>query len=161
MAIKIKSLTIDKLSEKSISGGYLYKDFKFDLSQAMSFNPQLNKQEFLKDVEALYDLEAVKNSIVTAFTTIPGQKILNPTYGVNLTQYIFEPVDAFITMIIRDDIVTKLPDMEPRIEVVNVSVVGDAETQTYNIELKIDVPSLGITGISIKSQLNSTGYSIL
>ena len=79
----------------------------------------------------------------------------------NLTQYIFEPVDAFITMIIRDDIVTKLPDMEPRIEVVNVSVVGDAETQTYNIELKIDVPSLGITGISIKSQLNSTGYSIL
>ena len=109
MAIKIKSLGVDKLSEKSLKGNYLYKDFSFDLSQAVSHNSQLNRSEYLKDVAVLYDVEAVKNSIKTAFTTSPGQKILNPTYGVDLNQYIFEPIDDFITAIIKDDIQTKLP----------------------------------------------------
>ena len=161
MAIKITSLASNKLYENSLTRGYLYKDLKFDLSKSMSFNNQLNRQETLRDIDVLYDLESVKNSIVNAFTTVPGQKILNPTYGINLTQYIFEPVDPFISMIIQDDIMTKLPDMEPRVSISNVSVVGDPENQSYNIELQIDVPSLDITGVSLKSELTSNGYSIL
>jgi len=161
VAIKIKSLQVDKLSEKSLKDNYLYKDLEFDLNPQMSFNNQLNKQEYLNDIAVLYDLAAVKNSIKTAFLTAPGQKILNPTYGVDLRQSIFEPIDDFIAMIIRDDIQTKLPDMEPRINVRGVSVVGNPDENTYYISLQIDVPSLNITGVSIKSELNSTGYTIL
>lgn len=161
MAIKITSLKIDKLSEKSLKGDYLYKDLKFDLETSVSYNTQLNKREFLNDIEALYDIEAVKNSIKTAFLTAPGQKILNPEYGVDLRQYIFEPIDDFTAEIIKDDIESKLPQMEPRITLRNVSVVGDEDNQTYWIELQIDVPSLDIEGLSIKSELNSVGYTIL
>lgn len=158
--IKIKSLAVDKNSEKSISKGFLYKDIAFDLSQNVSFNAQLNKREYLKDVSPLYDVEAVKNSIKTAFLTAPGQNIMNPTYGVDLRQYIFEPIDDFTSEIIKDDIESKLPRMEPRINVKNVTVVGDEDANTYYITLQIDVPSLDIYGLSIKSELNSTGYTI-
>ena len=161
MAIKINSLKVDKLSEKSLKGDYLYKDLAFDLSQGVSYNNQLNKTETLRDVAALYDIEAVKNSITTAFLTSPGDKILNPTYGVDLRQYIFEPIDDFTTDIIKDDIETKLPLMEPRINVKNVVVEGDEDNNQYNIYLQIDVPSLDIYGLSIKSQLDSTGYTVL
>lgn len=161
MNIKIKSIQADSLAEKALKKNYLYKDINFDLSPSMSFNNQLNRQEYLKDVQALYDVEAVKNSVKTAFLTSPGDKLLNPLYGVDLRRYIFEPVDDFLAMIMQDDIETKLPQMEPRITIKDVQVVGDPDTNTYYIHLQIDVPSLDIYGLSIKSELNSTGYSIV
>jgi len=161
MAIKINSLKIDKLSDKALKSDYLYKDLALDLSQDVSYNNQLNKTETLKDVRAIYDIESVKNSITTAFLTSPGDKILNPTYGVDLRQFVFEPIDDFTSEIIQDLIETQLPIMEPRVVVRDVSVIGDEDINQYNISLTIDVPSLNIYGVSIKSELNNVGYTIL
>ena len=70
-------------------------------------------------------------------------------------------MDEFTAEDIQDDIERKLPRSEPRIVVKNVSVVGDEDAQEYDVALQIDVPSLGVKGLSIKSKLNSTGYSII
>lgn len=161
MKIKIKSIEATSQVEKSLKKNYLYKDVFFDLSKNYSYNNQLNKVEYLNDVLPLYDIEAVKNSIATAFLTAPGQKILNPTYGVDLRQFIFETVDDINSDIIKDIIKTQLPFLEPRINIQNVSVIGDEDEQIYYINLQIDVPSLDVYGLSIKSQLNSTGYTVL
>lgn len=161
MSIQIKTIKSSTTDEQNTNKGYLYKDISFDLSSDVSFNNQLNRVEFLNDILPLYDIESVKNSIKTAFLTSPGQKILNPTYGVDLRQYCFEPVDDFTTDIIRDDISVKLPKMEPRIRLEDVSVIGNEDAQTYYIFLRISVPSLDITGLSIKSELNSSGYQIV
>lgn len=161
MNIKIKSLQVDKPTEKSLSKGFLYKDILFDLKPDVSFNSQLNKNEYLKDVQALFDVEAVKNSIRTCFLTSPGQKILSPTFGIDLRRFLFEPVDDFTADIIQNDIEVKLPIMEPRITINAVTVEGDEDAQQYDISLRIDVPSLGVYGLSIKSKLDSIGYSIL
>ena len=88
--IKIKSFGIEKLSENALEGGYLYKDLELDLKYRYSYNNQLNKREYLNDISSLYDLQAVKTSIVTAFTTSPGQNILNPLYGIDLREYLFK-----------------------------------------------------------------------
>lgn len=160
MNIKITSLGQDNLTEKSLKKNFLYKDLELDMNPSVYLNPQLNRKEYLKDVAAIYDEESVKNAVATAFLTSPGDKILNPTYGVDLRRFLFEPVDDFTTEIIKDDIETKLPEMEPRIEVSNVEVVGDEDTNTYNITLQINVPALDINGLTIKSKLNSTGYVI-
>jgi phage baseplate assembly protein W len=160
MNIKIGSVGVDKATERSINSGFLYKDLSLDLQSDRSFNSQLNKTEYLKDVAALFDVEAIKNSITNAFLTAPGQKILNPTYGVDLRQYLFEPIDDYTTSLIESDIADKLPLAEPRIEVIDVTVTGDEENNQYNIELQIDVPSLGITGLSIKSTLATVGYVV-
>jgi phage baseplate assembly protein W len=161
VSIKITSLKPDSLTEKSLKKDYLYKDLALDLKSSVYLNNQLNKSEALKDVAAIYDVEAVKNSIVTAFLTAPGDKILNPTYGMDLRQYVFEPVDDFTIDIIKDAIMVNLPIMEPRIEIENVLVVGDEDDNSIYIEMQINVPSLDIMGLSIKSELNSTGYTIL
>lgn len=161
MAIKIKSLEANSLDQKSLDKGYLYKDLALDLNPAYSYNSQLNKKEFLKDVQASYDVEAIKNSIVNAFLTSPGDKILNPTYGIDLRRFLFEPIDDFTTEIIKDDIQTNLPLMEPRITIDNISIDGDEEANQYNIDLQIDIPSLGVYGLNIKSRLNTSGYTIL
>lgn len=159
--IRIKSLAVDTLSDSALESGHLYKDLALDLSNAFSYNNQLNKKEFIKDVASLYDLEAVKNSIKNAFLTAPGQNILNPLYGVDLRQFIFEPVDDFTAEIIQELIESGLPRMEPRAFVSDVKVIGDEDAQQYDISLTINIPSLNLYGVSIKSILNSTGYTIL
>lgn len=161
MSIKIKSLSPPELVEDTLNKDYLYKDLELDLNESVYLNRQLNKTEKLSDVSAIYDAESVKNAVATAFVTTPGDKILNPTYGVDLRQYLFEPLDDFVLDIIRDDITTKLPLSEPRVEIVNVVVNGDEDNQTISVELQINVPSLDIYGLSIKTELNSTGYTIL
>jgi len=161
VSIKISSLKSDKLTEKSLKKDYLYKDLILDLAQDVYLNKQLNKREYLKDLAAIYDVESVKNSIVTAFLTAPGDKILSPTYGMDLRQYLFEPIDDFLIDILEDLISNQLPRMEPRITVSNVTVEADEDANQYNISLQIDVPSLNVYGLSIKSELNSIGYTIL
>ena len=78
-----------------------------------------------------------------------------------MRRYLFEPIDDFLLDIIRDDIETLLPIMEPRVEIVDVGIEGRADLNEIDITLQINVPSLGVYGLSIKSQLNSTGYAIL
>jgi phage baseplate assembly protein W len=160
MAIKIKSLEAPPVSKNALENGFLYKDLSLDLSPSYSYNSQLNRNEVLKDVQAIFDVESVKNSVVNALLTSPGEKILNPTYGVDLRQYLFEPIDDFTTELIKDDIEIKLPTMEPRIVLKSVNVIADEDNNQYNIELQIDVPSLDVYGLSIKSELASTGYVI-
>ncbi len=161
MNISIKSLKTSDLKEKSRERGYLYKDVSFDLTPTYSYNDQLNKKEYLKDIQAVFDEEAVKTSIANIFLTSPGQKILNPTFGLDMRRYLFEPISHFTSVLISGDIENKLPDQEPRITVEDVAVIPDYDNQEYQIFLKINVPSLNITGLSIKSKLNSTGYTIL
>lgn len=150
-----------KLADTSLEQGYLYKDVAFDLTPAVARNAQLNRDEYLKDIQALYDLEAVKNSIVNCFLTSPGQKILSPLFGIDLRRFLFEGIDDFTSDIIQETIERQLPRMEPRITVKNVVVEADEDMNQYNVSFQIDVPSLDVYGVSIKSELNSTGYTIL
>lgn len=161
MDIKLTDLEVSEVDKNALSRGYLYKDLMLDLEYQYSHNAQLNKNQKLNDVQALYDIEAIKSSIVNAFLTSPGDKILNPLFGVDLRQYIFEPVNTFTTIEIQTDIEDNLPEWEPRIELVNVEVVANIDNQQYDIELQINVPSLDITGLSIASVLNSSGYYIV
>lgn len=161
MSIRIRSLAADNLTERALSHNFLYKDLELDIKNAVFLNTQLNKSEALNDIAAIYDIESVKNSITTAFLTAPKDKILNPTYGIDLRRHLFEPIDDFTINIIRDDIESKLSIMEPRVKVVGVVVTGDEDENTIYIELQINVPTLGIYGVSIKTQLNSSGYSTL
>ena len=126
-----------------------------------SYNKQLNRTVEIRDVQGLYDLEAVKNSIVNIMLTSPGQKILSPRFGIDLRRYLFEPVSEFTSFEIRSDIKDKLPALEPRISLEKIGVKADVDNQEYRISLQINVPSLDITGLSLKSILNSSGYTIV
>jgi hypothetical protein len=40
-------------------------------------------------------------------------------------------------------------------------VIADPDAQEYQIFLQINIPSLDVEGLSIKSKLNTIGYTIL
>ena len=159
--IRISDVSVDKRDNTALEGGYLYKDLFLDLEPEVYYNKQLNKNVILKDVQGSYDLQAIKNSIINIFLTSPGQKILNPEFGLDLRRYLFEPVNSSTAYEIKYDINTKLPEQEPRIRLLNVDVDAIIDAQEYYVAMQIDIPSLNAYGITLKSLLNSNGYYVL
>ena len=159
--IKIPELSYKKLEDSSLERNYLYKDLLLDLRMDVFYNEQLQKGQQLRDVKPLFDLEAVKNSITNFFLTAPGQKILNPLFGIDLRRHLFEQVSSFEETWIRADIETHLPNQEPRIELENVDVIARPDQNRFDIYLKINVPSLNAYGITLEGRLNNEGYYIV
>ena len=159
--IKISDVSVDKRDNAALEAGYLYKDLFLDLQPTVYYNRQLNKAVVLKDIQGSYDLQAIKNSIINIFLTSPGQKILNPEFGLDLRRYVFEAVHSSTAYEIKYDIETRLPQQEPRIELLDVTVDAITDAQEYYVAMQINIPSLNAYGITLKSLLNSNGYYIL
>ena len=159
--IKIDSVSVTEAEDAALKQQYLYKDLFLDIKNRVSFNRQLNRKEELKDVQGLFDIESIQNSIANALLTSPGEKILNPEFGIDLRRFIFDPVSPFTELEIQSDIEENLPNFEPRIELEKVEVSANEDQQEYNITLQINVPSLNVYGLSLRSVLNSNGYNFI
>jgi hypothetical protein len=138
--------------------GLTYKDLRLDLKVNYTKNSQLLKKREIKDLQLSGDLDAIKNSLFNLFTTMPGQKILNPIYGLNLTQYLFVPVSDSQALVIRDTILNGVRRFEPRLTVEQVVVQTDYDGNQYNIFLRLNVPALNIEGVSLRGVLSESGY---
>ena len=158
--IKLTDIAASELDNSSLENGYLYKDLFLDLDTAVYYNRELNKSSVLKDEQGLFDENAIRNSITNIFLTAPGEKILSPEFGLDLRRYLFEPISEFNAFAIKDDIRNRLPIMEPRIEIDRVGVIPNADLNEYQITLQINIPSLNVYGISLRSTLNNNGYFI-
>lgn len=135
-----------------------YKDLLLDLKVDYTKNLQLLKRREIKDIQISEDLGAIKNSLFNLFTTIPGQKILNPIYGLNLTQYLFVPVSQTQARIIGETILKGVQKYEPRVQLSKLNIEVDPDNNQYNVFMLINVPTLNITGVSLKGVLSESGY---
>ena len=158
--IKLTDISTTKLDSASLNQGYLFKDLFLDLKTSVYYNKQLNKNSVLKDVQGVFDENAIRNSITNIFLTAPGEKILSPEFGLDLRRYLFEPISDFSAFAIKDDIKNRLPDMEPRVTIQNVVVIPNPDQNEYRISMQIDIPSLDVYGLSLRSSLNNNGYII-
>jgi phage baseplate assembly protein W len=143
------SISFTGLQKVNVSNNYTYSDLHLDFSNPIN-----------KDLKADYDEAAIKNSIYSLFNTLPGQSLLNPTYGLNLVKYLFEPVTEDNARSIGNDIVTGLSLYEPRVKVSNVNIQLNSDEQSYYIELNIIMPYLNKV-INVPGTLTRTGYTIL
>lgn len=154
------SIVIDNLKSKAKDKTYLYTDIEFDLSIGKNINPSLNSNNTVVDLVVDHDIEAIKNSLLNLFTTIPGQKILNPIYGLNLAQFLFSGITESNSRLMGEVILRGITTFEPRITVKKIYIFPDPENHTYEIALRLDVPSLNITGLTLKGTLSESGYFI-
>jgi phage baseplate assembly protein W len=152
------SVVIDTLKIVDNKNKFIYKDLNLDLKLDYILEPTVNSKKTIRDITASEDVEAVKNSIFNLFTTMPGQKILNPIYGLNLLQFVFNGITETGARMMGDLIFKGITKFEPRVTVKKVFILPDIENQNYEIALRLDVPSLNIQGITIKGKLSDSGF---
>lgn len=164
----IKLQTLTEQPGKTTKG-FTYSDLHLDFTPiygvapfgAYTQNNELLREREIIDVVADHDLAAIKNSIYNLFTTIPGQKILNPYFGLNLMQYVFEACTEDLASLIGNQIVTGVATFEPRITLKRVQVLADPNNQQYVINLIISVPAIGNSSFQLNGTLSTSGFVFL
>lgn len=108
----------------------IYNDLHLDLtiSQSIGVGDSTNGGVQSRDIETDVDIQAIRNSLYNIFSTIPGQKVLNPIFGCSLLKYLFEPVSILGANAIGNDINNAITQYEPRVSVINVYVQPNPES---------------------------------
>jgi phage baseplate assembly protein W len=138
MAIKIKSL--EQVAKNYVEQTYVYKDIQLDLQLTKIVSPGFKQAIASSDIKASFDLGAIKNSLLNLFNTLPGQRFLFPEYGLNLQQFLFEPITVENGDMIGNLIFNSIRAYEPRVIPRQVRVLGDPDRNQYNITINIEVP---------------------
>jgi phage baseplate assembly protein W len=167
----VASIKLNSLVQKPTksNAGYTYNDLHLDFTPvyysppygSYTQNNELLHPQEIVDVLADYDLGAIANSIRNIFTTIPGQKILNPLFGLNLVQYVFEACTEEMAGVIGNEIVSGISTFEPRISLTNVTVIALQDQQQYNITISFNVPAIGTTSFSLNGLLSTSGFTYI
>ena len=113
------------------------------------------------DVKSSEDEQAIFNSINNLFSTTPGEKILEPEFGLDLRSFLFEPITDYMASIIGEKILRGITRWEPRVQVTNVHVKKDIPNRAYHIVLTIVLPELSnkvvnFAGTITKEQFTTT-----
>lgn len=110
------------------NGSSLYTSF---LGRGWSFPPTFSKPG--KGVEMTSDEEDIDKSLRILLSTSVGERILQPKYGCNLDDLLFEPLNATLKTYVTGLIEQAILIFEPRIELNDVTLEADEE------EARIDI----------------------
>ena len=141
MAIRLDILKDRKNADAYRKFSYADLRLDLDLNSNISSTP-VGVSKNAVDFRLSYDENAIFNSIRNIFNTKKGQKILNPTFGLDLEMFLFDNISRENADIIGKTIYEELPIYEPRITVDSVNVTAKPDDNEYEISITIIIPSL-------------------
>ena len=139
-------IRLDILKDRKNADAYRkfsYADLKLDIDLDSHIpSTPVGVSKNAADFRLSYDENAIFNSIKNIFNTKKGQKILNPTFGLDLEMFLFDNISKENADIIGKAIYEELPIYEPRITVDSVNVIAKPDDNEYEISITIIIPSL-------------------
>ena len=89
-------------------------------------------------------LQSVKNNLINLLKTERGERIFQPTLGLNLKSLLFEPITPGLDDRIREDILNTLSRWLPFVQIKNINVDIDGEQDFSKNRIKINI-TFGLT----------------
>ncbi len=96
------------------------------LGTGWSFPPSFD--QVTGTVEMVSNIEDIEQSLNILLSTSLGERVMQPTYGCNLTEYLFEPLNNTLIGYIKDRVSNAILYYEPRIVVENIEVTAADST---------------------------------
>lgn len=154
------SINLDILSNvnSNRNNANVYTDVKLDLTLGSTYSNQLYKQQQILDIQADTNLGAIFNSIANIISTTPGQKPLNPPFGINFGNILFLPVTNERALSIGNAIFQGITRFEPRVNVININVVPDPEANQYTITFTVVVPRFSTEQVQVVGVLDKANF---
>lgn len=94
------------------------------LGRGWSFPPTFNQQT--GSVELVSDYADIHESLNILLSTSLGERVMQPKYGCNLNDYLFEPLSSSMIGYIKDRVQTSILLYEPRIIADKIEVTADS-----------------------------------
>lgn len=155
------TIKFDTLAKPATEGRIksTFSDIHLDITEETSGVAGFTPDNNMSDIKLDYDILAIKNSLANLFNTVPGQNLMSPDYGLNLLQFVFEKASPTAAKRIGDTIERGITKYEPRIVVEKINIRPDNDTNQYDIELVLAIPSLGDTFTTLRGALTQTGFN--
>jgi phage baseplate assembly protein W len=93
------------------------------LGTGWSFPPTFDKDG--ATVEMLSDENDIRSSLEILLSTSVGERIMQPRYGCNLKNFLFEPLNTTMKAYIKDLVKKAILYFEPRVKLEEISLVAD------------------------------------
>ena len=113
------------------------QEFK-DVSMSFRVNP-LND-----DLAILKNANAIARSIRNIVFTERGEKFFNPKFGSRISKLLFDNVDEVVASAIKDEIEFTIKRFEPRVDLTEVTVVPNFDSNEMNATIVYDIIGIDI-----------------
>ena len=118
------------------------QQFKSFLGTGWAFPPTFNRGTGV--VELVRDAEDIEQSLNILLSTSLGERVMQPEYGCNLTDYLFESLSSGIIGYIKDRVKNAILYYEPRIVAEKIDVASDASSDLleghFTITIEYTIP---------------------
>ena len=109
------------------------------IGRGWSFPPKFNKS--ISSVEMLTDENDINSSLEILFSTTIGERIMQPKYGADLRNLLFDPLDTSLDAYIKDLIETAILYFEARIKLEDITLEVLQEEGILLIHLEYTIRS--------------------
>lgn len=89
--------------------------------------------------------EAIKSNLINWFLTNKGERPLNPNFGGNLRQFIFQQISEDTLEFLQEDINSQLATYFPGVIVDDLEVTAQPDINTINVVLQYQVQNTNIS----------------
>ena len=111
-----------------------------DISLSFKRHPITN------DITTLKNEDAIKKSVINLIRTRIGERFFSDLLGTSVGDTLFE-LSTFDNDVLREEVISLLKNFEPRIDLTNVFVEGQDDTNSLFIQIEYD-----ITGLPLPTQ---------
>ncbi len=112
------------------------------LGTGWSFPPVFDKET--GTVTMVSDMEDIDQSLNILLSTSLGERVMQPRYGCNLNDYLFEPLNSSVIGYIKDLVENAILFYEPRILAERIEVTAadsfDIIEGRFTIEIEYSIP---------------------
>lgn len=107
------------------------------LGKGWSFPPTFNKA--VGTVEMVSDEEDIRQSLNILLSTSLGERVMQPDYGCNLNDYVFEGLNSTTIGYIKERVANSILYYEPRIVVERIEVTSAGSVDNLEGRFLIDL----------------------
>src|SRR5690554_3750509 len=107
------------------------------LGTGWSFPPSFNHEA--GTVELVSNVEDINQSLNILLSTCLGERVMQPEYGCNLEDYLFESLSSTMIGYIKDRVMNSIIYYEPRIRVEKIEVTADDSVELFERKFTIVV----------------------
>jgi phage baseplate assembly protein W len=99
----------------------------------------INGYDMITDIKQL-----IKFHLKNLLLTTPGERISDPEYGIGARRYLFEPLTPGTASRVSDEMRRQIESYLSYVNIIQLSVVQEEESNALVIKLNYSIPSLGI-----------------
>ncbi|WP_162054730.1 GPW/gp25 family protein [Pontibacter pamirensis] len=118
------------------------QQFNSFLGTGWSFPPAFNRNT--GTVEMVSNVEDIEQSLNILLSTSLGERVMQPEYGCNLSDYMFESLSSGVIGYIKDRVKNAILYYEPRIVAEKIEVTSDASFDLlegrFTISIEYTIP---------------------